>query len=209
VKERNGLYMQLEFVCYNCGFSTRLSSSPQMPNSRRHEVNVRLVIGDTLCGLGRGGIIKLLGALNLPPPVQEEKYREIQEFVLNYGETAQEKSMAGAVKEAIAEAGGAREFTVSGDGAWLTRGHTSIHGIAALCSVTVHPKVVDTNWCSKKCSRCQGAESLRHMGADLFSTFQENHDCQLNYTGKPFLIINYFIIKVFLIQEHLVEWKKK
>jgi hypothetical protein len=30
VKERNGLYMQLEFICYNCGSLTRLCSSPQM-----------------------------------------------------------------------------------------------------------------------------------------------------------------------------------
>ncbi|CAF1331416.1 unnamed protein product [Rotaria sordida] len=183
VKERNGLYMQLEFMCYNCGFLTRIYSSPKMQTGRRHEINVRSGIGGTLCGLGRSGVMKLLGALNLPPPIQEHKYREVQEFILNYVEKAQEQSMIDAVQDAISEAGGVEELTVSGDGAWLTRGFTSLHGIAAICSTTVSPKVIDTNWCSKKCSKCQGAESLRHVNFDLFSTFQENHECQLNFIG--------------------------
>ncbi|CAF4295532.1 unnamed protein product [Didymodactylos carnosus] len=101
--------------------------------------------------------MKLLGALNLPPPVQEQKYREAQEFILNYVEKAQEQSMIAAVEEAVVEAGDVRNLTISGDGAWLTRGFSSVHGISALCSTT-RPKTVDTNWCSKKCSKCQGAE---------------------------------------------------
>ncbi|CAF4085583.1 unnamed protein product, partial [Rotaria sordida] len=70
---------------------------------------------------------KLLGALNLPPPPppQQRKYNETQEFILNYVEKCQEQSMIAAVEETIAETGGARELTLSGDGAWLTRGHTS------------------------------------------------------------------------------------
>ncbi|CAF5001578.1 unnamed protein product, partial [Rotaria socialis] len=70
-----------------------------------------------------------------------------------------------------------------GDGAWLTRGFSSLHGIAAICSTTSKPKVIDTNWCSKKCSKRRSAESLRHVNSDLFSTFQENHECQLNFIG--------------------------
>ncbi|CAM4908808.1 unnamed protein product [Rotaria socialis] len=183
IKERNGLYIQLEFMCNHCGFLTRLYSSPKMRNGRRHEINVRLAIGGTLCGLGRSGIMKLLGSLNLPPPVQEHKYREVQEFILNYVETAQEQSMIDAVYDAISEAGDVEDLTVSGDGAWLTRGFSSLHGIAAICSTTSKPKVIDTNWCSKKCSKCRSAESLRHVNSDLFSTFQENHECQLNFIG--------------------------
>ncbi|CAF2150761.1 unnamed protein product [Rotaria magnacalcarata] len=102
IKERNGLYIQLEFMCNHCGFLTRLYSSPKMRNGRRHEINVRLAIG---------------GSLNLPPPVQEHKYREVQEFILNYVETAQEQPMIDAVYDAISEAGDVEDLTVSGDGA--------------------------------------------------------------------------------------------
>ncbi|CAF1132945.1 unnamed protein product [Didymodactylos carnosus] len=116
IKEQNGLYMQLEFKCHSCGFLTRLCSSPQVPNSRRHDINVRLAIGGTLCGLGRNGLMKLLGALSLPPPVQEQKYREAQELILNSVENAQEQSTIAAVEEAVVEAGGVRNLTISGDG---------------------------------------------------------------------------------------------
>ncbi|CAF1283949.1 unnamed protein product [Rotaria sordida] len=176
--------MQLEFICSNCGCITHLYSSSQVQDSRRREINVRLGIGGALCGLAHHGIMKLLGALNLPPPTQEQKYSETQEFILNYIEKGQEQSMIAAVKEAVVEAGGARELTVSGDGAWLTRGHSSVHEISALCSTTKRPKVLDTIWSYKKCAKCQGAESLRHVNPALFKTFQENHECQLNYIGS-------------------------
>jgi len=186
IKERNGLYMQLEFMCYNCESLAHLYSSPKMPTGRRHEINIRLGIGSTLCGLGRAGMMKLLGALNLPPPIQEHKYHETQQFILNYVEKAQAQSMMVATEEAVIQAGSVRDLVVSGDGAWLTRGYTSLHGIAALCSTTTNPKVIDTNWCSKMCTKCQGAESLRHANFDLFKTFQENHECQLNFTGTSY-----------------------
>jgi hypothetical protein len=184
IKARNGLYMHVEFRCCFCGYVTHLYSSPEVRDGKRKEINARLELGATLSGLGYNGIMKLLGALNLPPPTQQRKYSETQEFILNYVEKCQEQSMIVAVEEAIAEAGGERELTVSGDGAWLTRGHTSVHGVAALCSTTKHPKILDTTWCSKKCIKCQGAESLRYVNPTLFKTFQDNHKCQLNYTGK-------------------------
>ncbi|CAF1041440.1 unnamed protein product [Rotaria sordida] len=184
IKQRDGLYMHIEFMCSNCRFITHLHSSPQIPNTRRREINIRLEIGGILCGLSHGGVMKFLGALNLPPPVQEQRYSEAQQFIWNYVTKAQEESMTAAVEEAIVEGGGMRELTVSGDGAWPTRGYSSVHGIAALCSTTSHPKVLDVTWSSKKCSKCQGAESLRYANPDLFLIFQENHDCQLNYAGS-------------------------
>ncbi|CAF5152558.1 unnamed protein product, partial [Rotaria socialis] len=41
--------------------------------------------------------------------------------------------MIDAVYDAISEAGDVEDLTVSGDGAWLTRGFSSLHGIAAIC----------------------------------------------------------------------------
>ncbi len=176
--------MHVEFICYFCRCVTHLYSSPQFRDGRRREINARLELGAALCGLGYNGIMKLLGALNLPPPTQQRKYSETQEFILKYVEKCQEQSMIAAVEEAIVETGGVRELTVCVDGAWLTRGHTSVHGVSALCSTTKHPKILDTTCSSKKCIKCQGAESLRHVNPALFKTFQENHKCQLNYTGK-------------------------
>ena len=111
--------------------------------------------------------MKLLGALNLPPPVQGNKFQPVQEYVLDFVEKALELSMATTVEEASLESVSGRDVTVSGDGAWLTLGHPSLHGIATLRSSTTTPKILDTTWCSKKCCKCHGAESLRRVNADL------------------------------------------
>ncbi|CAF2032316.1 unnamed protein product [Rotaria magnacalcarata] len=113
--------------------------------SKRHEINVRLAVGGSLCGLGHDGLMKLLGALNLPSVVQEHKYTETQEFILPFVEKAQNDSMAAAVEAAVTYAGGSRDLTVSENGAWLTRGFSSFHDIAALCSATGKPKVLDAS----------------------------------------------------------------
>ncbi|CAF1514980.1 unnamed protein product, partial [Rotaria sordida] len=75
-----------------------------MPAGRRHKINIRLGIGSTLCRLDRTEIMKFLGALNLPSPIQKHKHREVQEFILNYVEKAQEQSMITAVEEVVVEA---------------------------------------------------------------------------------------------------------
>lgn len=60
--------MHLEFIYSNCGCITRSYTSPQVQNGRRQEINARLELGAALYGLGYNGMIKLLCALNLPPP---------------------------------------------------------------------------------------------------------------------------------------------
>ena len=115
--------------------------------------------------------MKLLGALNLRAPVPENKFRAVQEYVLGFVEKVQEHSMATTVEGAVLESGSGRDVRVNDDGAWFIRGHSSLHGIVMLCSSTTTPKILDTTWCSKKCCKCQGAESLRHVIADLYSNY--------------------------------------
>ena len=126
----------------------------------------------TLSGLERSGVMKLLGALNLRSPVPENKFQTVQDYVFGFVEKVQEHSMATTVEGATLESGSGRDVRVIDDGAWLTRGHhCSLHGIATLCSSTTTPKILDATWCSKKCCKCQGTESLRHVNADLYSIY--------------------------------------
>jgi hypothetical protein len=184
IPRRDGLYVHLAFTCSNCGNVTDLHSSPKLQDTKRHEVNVRLAIGGTLSGIGHSGVKKLLGVMNLPAPVDEEYYSKTQTYIIDHVSRAQEQSMAVAVSEAVLEGGGNKQLTVSGDGAWLTRGHTSAHGVAALCSTARCPKILDTNWLSKRCSKCQGSGSLRQQDPELFEMYKEIHNCQINYEGK-------------------------
>jgi hypothetical protein len=161
-----------------------------MEGTKHREINVRLMIGGTLSGIGHVGVTKLLGAMNLPPPIQKQLYSDTQEYIMDYVSKAQQESMNAAVQEAVIQNGYDTNLTVSGDGAWLTRGHTSAHGIAALCSTTQPSKILDTSWLSKCCSKCQGAEYLRHRDPELFEIHKETHSCQLNYKGKFVRIVS-------------------
>ena len=76
VKGGNGLYMQLQFICNSCCYHVPLYSSLSVKHSRRHEINVRLTVDGSLCGLSHGGLMKLLNGLNLPLTVQQHEYTE-------------------------------------------------------------------------------------------------------------------------------------
>ena len=58
IKKRERLSMYLELICSSCGFSTYMHSSPQIHNSNRREINVRVAIEGTLCALGYRGLTK-------------------------------------------------------------------------------------------------------------------------------------------------------
>ena len=75
-----------------CTINSDLHSSPLVPNSKRREIDSRLAVGGILSRLSYGGMSRLLGALNLPPPIEEKRFNETQEFMLNYITNVQQKS---------------------------------------------------------------------------------------------------------------------
>ena len=91
-------------------------------------MNIRAQLDVHLAGIGRGGLMKICAALNVPPPVDEEHYATADNYLLTTVQAHQQTSMSPGVKEAVREAGSSN-LTVSGDGSWITRGRTSAHGI--------------------------------------------------------------------------------
>ena len=117
--------------------------------------------------------------MNIPPPIDQEYYTKIDEYLLNIVQAHQQKSTNLAIQEA-----GSSNLTVSDDGSWITRGRTSAHGIADLYSAAIYPKVIDVERSSKQCSQCYGAESTRKSNPEKYEIFLSNHRCKINYTGS-------------------------
>ncbi|CAF3859946.1 unnamed protein product [Rotaria sp. Silwood1] len=180
--KREGLQEWLCFTCYNCGNTTTLSTSKQVLKTQRHSINIRAQLGAYLAGIGHGGLQKLCAALNLPPPLSEDNYSKTNEFLVPKIQACQQKSMHNAIEEAVKEAGG-RELVISGDGTWLTRGRTSAHGVADLCSTAKISKIIDTERSSKRCSKCMGYRSIREIKPDEYEEYIKNHTCEINYDG--------------------------
>jgi hypothetical protein len=181
-RKREGLHEYLEFTCDYCERTIQLPTSKQETGSQRHVINIRAQLGAHLAGIGRNGLLKICAALNIPPPVDEQHYATTDNYLINAVQAHQQTSINLGVQAAVREAGSSN-LTVSDDGSWITRGRTSAHSIAELCSTTAKPKVIDIERSSKNCSQCLGAESIRLSNPDKYELFMESHRCDINYSG--------------------------
>jgi hypothetical protein len=123
--------------------------------SARRDVNVRSQIAGHLCGLRYAGLVKFMGAMNLPNPIQDQRYSKWDKILLPVIKSFSNRSMKKGIEEAIAAENGS-DLMVSGDGFWQTRGFKSSQGAAAVLSCCPAPKVLDIETCSKTCHFCMG-----------------------------------------------------
>ncbi len=94
-----------------------------------------------MSGVGHGGLTKICGALNVPPPVEDDHFSSLMGQIVPVVQQHQQESMKRAVEEAC-EIAGSRKLTVSGDGSWQKRGFASLNGVAAVLSSCSAPKVM-------------------------------------------------------------------
>ncbi|CAF3602511.1 unnamed protein product [Rotaria sp. Silwood1] len=157
-----------------------------VPDTKHRDINIRVQLGAYLSGISHAGVAKIFGAMNVPPPVQEDHYEEIdRRLLLPCIEKFQHQSMQAAIYEAVDENDGdPTTLTVSGDETWQRRGFKSIHGLAAVLSSNTTPKVLDVQRLSKKCAICTGALSVKNTDLNLYDEIINNHDYESNYDGS-------------------------
>ena len=80
---------------------------------------------------------------------------------------------------------GALPITVSFDGSWHKRGHTSLYGVAAVIDVLTG-LVVDYVVLSKYCHACALKKNIFDIESEDFKLWYEGHkdQCAINYTGS-------------------------
>ncbi|CAF1183467.1 unnamed protein product [Adineta ricciae] len=180
--KREGLYCSTEFEC-QCSNIVRCNSSSQSTSTRYRDINIRSVLAANLSGVGYAGLTKICGALNIPPPIEEEYFVKLMEDIVPIVQQHQQESMKNAVDEAC-QIAGSRNLTVSGDGSWQKRGFASLNGVAAVLSSCVTPKVLDIERMSKKCTVCDGALSIKEKSRQQYEEIISNHNCQINFKGS-------------------------
>lgn len=83
---------------------------------------------------------------------------------------------------------GITEIKVSLDGTWLTRrGHSSLHGIATVCSTSDPPKVLDFECLSRHCSICSGLLAMKEHSPEAYQRLLAEHverGCEANHSGS-------------------------
>ena len=121
--------------------------------------------------------------MNIPPPIDEDYYTATDAYLLDVIQIHRQGSLNLAVKEAVQEAN-STHLTVSGDGSWITRSHSSAHEVADICSTAKRPKIIDVKRSSKECSQCKGVQSIRKSNPEKYEIFMRSHQCEVNCAGS-------------------------
>jgi len=102
-----------------CKFSEKFYSSSKVGNSQAFEVNRRIVLASRNIGVGHQGLVKFAGTMNMPPPMNENAYRDAVEAVRKAAQTVCQQSMRAAVEDVNTyyepEADGVFDIGISGD----------------------------------------------------------------------------------------------
>ncbi|CAF1216627.1 unnamed protein product, partial [Didymodactylos carnosus] len=158
----------------------KLPTSKQQTMTQCREINIRAQLSAHLTDIGRSGLEKLCIALNIRAPIDEDHYTATDAYLLDIIQIHQQNSVDLSVKEAVQEASSIN-LKVSGDGSWITRGHSSAHRNADICSTTKRPKVIGVERSSKECSQCIAAQSIRKSNSEKYEIFVRIHPCEINY----------------------------
>jgi hypothetical protein len=78
LESKKGFASQLILECsaQNCNYSRSFYISATVHNGKAFEVNRRAVLGGRNIGIGHRGASKSAGTMNMPPPMNENAYRD-------------------------------------------------------------------------------------------------------------------------------------
>lgn len=152
-----GLSSKFEVTCQCSAKSFR---SCTMLGRRKNipEINRRFTYAMRMLGQGRAGMETFCCGMDLPPPIAQKSYTStVNKIVKATSETA-EKSMKKAAQTEAILSNSSLSVTVSGDGTWKTRGHTSLTGVCTIIGAE-SGKVIETEVMSSYCKMCESSEA--------------------------------------------------
>lgn len=178
---QRGLASKYIVNCSKCGYVTAFWNG-QMLGEKKNipEINTRFVYAMRCVGQGHAGMETFSSVMELPPPIAAKSYNKInQKIKLATYNVAQNSMKNAALAESVAS-NGSVELTVSGDGSWKTRGHSSLTGVCSLIGSETG-QVIDVEIMS---SYCKGCEYLSKQQYSVEKLDKHKNVCQRNHTGS-------------------------
>ena len=182
----------IEVVCTSCNNTVKTKTSAVVGGGvKMSEINLRAVAASRNCGIGYAKMSKFCAGLNLPKIFDVKSYQDIAKRVHDVAVTAaakccqesaeiiRQKYMADGVQP---DDTGLLPITVSFDGTWHRRGHSSHYGVGVVVD-QLTGLVVDTHTLSNYCCACARAPA---KSSPMYPTWWEKHrpNCQTNYDGS-------------------------
>lgn len=155
-----------------------------------YEINRRSIYAMRSIGQGLMGLKKFCGLMNMPPPVAQSTYNLVIGCLLKATKDVATEAMHKATLEEINETeetatNSKTDLTVSGDGTWMRRGHTSLYGVCTIIGAN-SGKILDVDVLSSFCQGCNSWKGLK-TGDEYQKWLQEHKDsgkCNRNHFGS-------------------------
>ena len=181
-----GLGLKIVLLCDKCTVRN-INSSPFVGHS--YEINRRFLFVMRVLGLGLKGAAKFCGLMDMPDFISQPNYDLIINNIHSCVKTATEKLFQQACteeKNLTSEHQGednSTELTVSGDGTWKKRGHTSLYGVTSLIGY-YSGKIIDIFLKSSYCKQCETWN--KKLNTEEYNDWYEGHqhDCTANHSGS-------------------------
>lgn len=211
-ERKNGLAEELIFKCNRCSHEVNFPTSRRLggQNYGAFEVNRRSVIATLSTGGGLSTLQNFCTQMNLPSPVTSNAFhdhlnkienasREQCEIVLNQASGRLRQEILSENPEVVFEdIDGALPCSVTVDGTWQKRGHSSKIGVVFIISVKTG-EVLDYEVKSLVCHECSAHESMDH-NSDEYKSWKESHDaeCLINHEGSSDSMESAAAVEMFL-----------
>jgi hypothetical protein len=190
--QNKGLNSKLHVLCTSCDKEVAtMNTSKHVGRYKTAELNLRAVASSRNAGLGYQRMSTFLAGLNMPPVMAEKTHQTLTKQVhLKTMETAEHQMAiaAATVRELYMScdddltADSTINITISFDGTWHKRGHSSHYGVGVVIDYTTG-LVLDAEVLS---NYCQGCVTGNKPDDELYSAWKEKHQitCQKNYIGS-------------------------
>ncbi|GFW74250.1 uncharacterized protein TNCV_2524541 [Trichonephila clavipes] len=179
-KSTRGLCSNFEIHCKNCGSVCTSSSCENTGNKNNApEINRRSILAMRCIDQDLESLKTFCAVMSLPNPVEQKSYDVINnKLSLVMKEAAEESMKRAAVEENSLSPDNL--LTVSGDGTWKTRGHSSL--IGGVCTLIGAERF----WIVLS-SFCKGYDSYKGVKFGIkYNKWQRAHkiSCRKNYSGS-------------------------
>ncbi|XP_018315739.1 uncharacterized protein [Mycetomoellerius zeteki] len=169
-----GLGFKLVITCDKCE-PRYINCCPLINHA--YEINRRFVFAMRLLGVGYEGAKKFCGIMDLPNIFSKKVYYEILTNIYCATKTMADIIFSEAVveeKRLTTNAKGTEPagLTISGDGTWMKRGFSSLHGVVTLIG-HYSGQVIDVNIKSLYCKQCE--YSSQNLDTEEYETWEESH----------------------------------
>lgn len=180
-----GLGFKVAVMC-ECGVSY-INSGPMIENA--FEINRRLVAVMRLLGIGINGINLFCGLMDFASKFYHQTFAGCFTNLWTAAESVCKISLQRAVeeekKQTLEKENSETNLTVSGDGTWKKRGHTSRFGVVTLAG-KYSKKIIDSCVKSTYCQSCVYWKNKKDSDPEAYEEWLSLHedDCDINHKGS-------------------------